>query len=264
MRMTERFFAENPVFSLHTFMEQVAAGVSARTAYGHVDYYVRTGRLRRLRSKLYATVPADTEADEFAPDPYLVASVAGKGAPLGYHTALELLGVGHSVFRTLTVVVDRWAPPFEFDTTRVEFVQAPAAFRSREKSDLGLTTVRRLGVDLTITGRERTLVDCLLQPGRAGGLEEVLNSLAGFGVVDAAAMARYLTVLNISKAWAIAGYYLEATRGRLFTEESTLSLFETHAPKARQYWVRGERGGVLQKRWNLIVPERVEAILGDS
>ena len=117
-------------------------------------------------------------------------------------------------------------------------------------------------MDLAITGRERTLVDCLLQPGRAGGLEEVLNSLAGFSVVDAAAMARYLTALNISKAWAVAGYYLETRRSRLFTDESTLSLFESHAPKARQYWVRGQRGGALQKRWNLIVPERVEAILG--
>ena len=128
---TERFFAQNPVFSLNTFVEQVAAGVSAETAYGHVNYHVRTGRLRRLRNKLYAVVPADVASDEFTPDPYLVASVAGKGAPLGYHTALELLGVGHSVFRTFTVVVDRWAPPFEFDANRVEFVQAPPALRSR-------------------------------------------------------------------------------------------------------------------------------------
>jgi hypothetical protein len=93
-------------------------------------------------------------------------------------------------------------------------------------------------------------------------LEEVLNSLAGFGVVDAAAMATYLTALNVGKAWAVAGYYLETQKSRLFIDENTLSLFEAHAPKARQYWVRGERGGVLHKRWNLIVPEQVEANLG--
>jgi predicted transcriptional regulator of viral defense system len=207
-------------------------------------------------------VPAGVAPDEFTPDPYLVASVAGRGSPLSYHTALELLGVGHSVFRTMTVTVDRWAPPFEFDANRVEFVQAAASLRVEADSDLGLTTVRRSGAELVVTGRERTLVDCLLQPGRAGGLEEVLDSVVGFGVVDAAALERYLTALNVGKAWAVAGYYLQTQKTRLFFDESTLSMFEKRVPKARQYWVRGERGGVLQKRWNLIVPEQVEAILG--
>jgi hypothetical protein len=34
-------------------------------------------------------------------------------------------------------------------------------------------------------------------------------------------------------------------------------------PRSRQYWLRGERGGLLAKRWNLVVPEFAGALLGD-
>jgi predicted transcriptional regulator of viral defense system len=262
MRSTERFFAQNPVFSLDAFARNVGAGESVDTAYRHLDYYVRSGRLRRLRSKLYAVVPPDTEADAFTPDPYLVASVAGQGAPLGYHTALELLGVGHSIFHTLTVVSDKWAKAFEFEGTRVEFVKVPAGLWAAGRVDLGVTSVRHSGQELAITGRERTLVDCLLRPGRAGGVEEVLNSLDGFGVVDIEALEEYLAVLDVGRAWALTGYYLEKRKDRLFIPDDVLERLAGHAPKTHQYWMRQQRGGSLVKRWNLIVPEQAEAILG--
>lgn len=262
MRSTERFFAQNPVFSLDAFVHDVGAGESSHTVYRHLDYHVRSGRLRRVRSKLYAVVPADTEAETFVPDPYLVASVAGRGAPLGYHTALELLGVGHSVFHTLTVVSETWAKAFEFDGTRVEFVKVPAGLQRAGRVDLGVTSVRHLGQELAITGRERTLVDCLLRPGRAGGVEEALNSLDGLGVVDTTALEEYLAVLGVKRAWALAGYYLEKRQDQLFIPDDVLQRLAEHIPETHQYWIREQRGGSLAKRWNLIVPEEAEAILG--
>lgn len=262
MKSTERFFAQNPVFLLDAFVREVGAGRTTATTYRHLDYYVRSGRLRRIRSKLYAVVPSGVEAAEFAPDPYLVASVAGRGAPLAYHTALELLGVGHSVFHTVTVVSDKWEKAFEFDTTRLVFVTAPSSLREADRLDLGVTDVHHLGQELVITGRERTLVDCLLHPSRAGGLEEVLNSLDGFGVVDIQALEHYLEVLGVARAWALAGYYLERRRGRLFIPDDALERLARRIPTTRQYWIRGQRGGSLVKRWNLIVPDDAEAILG--
>jgi predicted transcriptional regulator of viral defense system len=264
MRSTERFLAQNPVFTLDAFARELGAGEPAATVYRRLDYYVGTGRLRRLRSKLYAVVPAGVEAQEFTPDPYLVAGVAGRGAPLGYHTALELLGVGHSVFHTLTVVSETWAKAFEFDAARVEFVRAPIGLRATGRLDLGVERVPHLGHELAITGRERTLADCLLRPDRAGGVEEVLNSLDGFGVVDIQALERYLEALDVGRAWALAGYYLEKRRDRLFVSHETLERLAARIPAARQYWLRAQRGGTLAKRWNLIVPEEAEAILGGA
>ena len=264
MRSTEHFFARNPVFALDTFVREVGTSESVATAYRHLDYYVGVGRLRRVRSGLFAVVPAGIEPKSFTPDPYLVASVAGGGAPLGYHSALELLGVGQSVFHTVTVVSEKRARPFEFDNERVDFVLSPASLRNANRLDLGVTSVRRLGHDLSITGRERTLVDCLLQPGRAGGLEEVLNSLGGFGVVDLQALEQYLHALDVRRAWAVTGYYLEKRMAQLFVPEDALRRMAAQIPRARQYWVREQRGGTLAKGWNLIVPEAAEGILGGA
>lgn len=262
MRSTEQFFARNPVFTLRAFAREVGANTSARTAYRQLDYHVGVGRLRRIRSGLYAVVPAGIEPGALAPDPYLVASAAGDGAPLGYHSALELLGVGHSVFHTVTVVSEKRAKPFEFDNERVVFVPPPVGLRGADHLNLGVTSMRHMGREIPITGRERTLVDCLLQPGRAGGVEEVLSSLSGFGVIDLQALQEYLHALQVRRAWAVTGYYLEKRKAQLFVPEDALRQLARQIPKARQYWVRGQRGGTLAKTWNLIVPEVVEGILG--
>jgi predicted transcriptional regulator of viral defense system len=110
MRQTEQFFAEHPVFTLEQFASIVGRNVSTDISYRHLAYFARAGRVKRIRNALYAVVPPGVAAKVYTPDPYLVAATAGQGAPLGYHTALELLGVAHSMFRTKTVVSRRAFP----------------------------------------------------------------------------------------------------------------------------------------------------------
>ena len=262
MRSTEEFFSKNLVFTLAAFVAAGAPNRSATVAYRHLNYFVRVGRLKRVRSGLYAVVPAGVAPETYIPDPYLVAWAVGRGAPLGYHTALELLGVGHSVFRTKMVLTDRRAAAFDFDGHRVEFAPPPPRLRTRGDTELGVTTLRYLTAELKITGRERTLVDCLLHPSRAGGLEEVLNSVNGFGVLDLSALEEYLLALGSRRAWATTGYYLEKRQTHLFVPEHVLEQLAAQRPKSRQYWLAGQRGGRLASRWNLIVPAMARDILG--
>ena len=262
MRSTEEFFSRNPVFTLDAFVAAGAPTRSARVAYRHLGYFVRVGRLKRVRNGLYAVVPADSAPHAYTPDPYLVAWAVGRGAPLGYHTALELLGVGHSAFRTKMVITARRTAAFAFDGHRVEFAPPPPRLRAQGRVDQGVTTLRYLSAELKITGRERTLVDCLLHPARAGGLEEVLNSVNGFGVFDLPALMEYLPALGSRRAWAITGYYLEKRMDHLFVSEKVLGQLAEERPKSRQYWLPGQRGGRLAPRWTLIVPEVVGEILG--
>ncbi len=262
MRSTEEFFSNNMVFTLDAFVAAGAPKRSATVAYRHLDYFVRVGRLTRVRSGLYAVVPAGVAPETYIPDPYLVAWAAGRGAPLGYHTALELLGVGHSVFRTKMVITDRRVTAFDFGSHRVEFAPPPPRLRARGDTELGVATLRYLTAELKITGRERTLVDCLLHPARAGGLEEALNSVNGFGVLDLLALKEYLLALGSRRAWATTGYYLDKRQTHLFVPDQVLEQLAEQRPKSRLYWLTGQRGGHLAPRWNLIVPEAARGILG--
>jgi predicted transcriptional regulator of viral defense system len=265
MGQAELFFADHPVFTLEQFAATVGAKVSTDVTYRHLAYYARTGRVKRLRNALWAVVPLGVDAGTHTPDPYLVAAAAGRGAPLGYHTALELLGVAQSVFRTKTVVSDRRSSSFVFGDYQVEFVRPPAALAKPGGEDLGVGFVEYAGARLRATGRERTLVDCLTQPLRAGGLEEVLNSVLGFGVLDLDALEAYLRILNIRRAWAVTAFFLETQQERLFIPDQLLLRWEAEGPRSARsphYWLRGQRGGTLAKRWNLVVPDLAGAILG--
>jgi predicted transcriptional regulator of viral defense system len=263
MRQTEQFFAEHPVFTLEQFAATVGKRVSTDVAYRHLAYFGKAGRVKRLRNALYAVVTPGVASDTYTPDPYLVAASAGRGDPLGYHTALELLGVAQSVFRTKTVVSSRRSSSFTFGDYQVEFVRPSAALGESAGFDLGATSIDYAGAQLRITGRERTLVDCLTQPGRAGGLEEVLDSVMGFGVLDLAGLESYLRALNLRRAWAVTGYFLEKRQNHLFVPDEVLERWEGERPQSRQYWMRDQRGGFLASRWNLVVPETVGTVLGD-
>jgi predicted transcriptional regulator of viral defense system len=125
--------------------------------------------------------------------------------------------------------------------------------------------VEYAGTQLRATGRERTLVDCLTQPLRAGGLEEVLSSVMGFGVLDLDALEAYLRALSIRRAWAVTAYFLDTQRERLFIPDELLARWEGEgptSPRSPHYWLRGQRGGTLAKRWNLVAPDVAGAILG--
>ncbi|MBN1628418.1 MAG: hypothetical protein JW990_01520 [Thermoleophilia bacterium] len=250
------------MFTLEQFAAIVGRNVSRAVSYRHLAYFARSGRVKRVRNALYAVVPPGVAAATYAPDPYLVAAAAGHGAPLAYHTALELLGVAHSVFRTKTVLSPRRSSSFAFGDYRVDFVPPPKALVRSANLDLGLASVTYGATTLTITGRERSLVDCLTQPARAGGLEEVLNSVTGFGVVELTGMESYLRALRLRRAWAVTGYFLENQQTRLFVPDDVLARWEGESPRSRQYWLPGQRGGFLAKRWNLVVPEFVRALLG--
>ena len=60
-------------------------------------YAVQRGRLALVERGLYAVVPPRVE--RFTPDRFLVAAALRQDAVLAYHSALELLGLAHSVYR---------------------------------------------------------------------------------------------------------------------------------------------------------------------
>jgi predicted transcriptional regulator of viral defense system len=251
MGQADIFFAQHPVFTLEQFAGTVGANVSTEVSYRHLAYYAGTGRVKRIRNALWAVVPLGADAATYTPDPYPVAGAAGLGDPLGYHTALELLGVAQSVFRTKTVVSERRSSSFTFGDYQVEFVRPPAALVKSGRVGLGVGSVEYAGALLRATGRERTLVDCLTQPLRAGGLEEVLSSVMGFGVLDLDALEAYLRALTIRRAWAVTAYFLDTQRERLFIPDELLARWEGEGPTSAR-----------SPHWNLVVPDLVGAILG--
>jgi predicted transcriptional regulator of viral defense system len=95
----EAFLQTHAVFTLRQFRELVGRRATPASTRARIKYHLGRGRLRLVEKGLYAVAPPGAEAKRFTPDRFLVAAALRDDAVLAYHSALELLGHAHSVYR---------------------------------------------------------------------------------------------------------------------------------------------------------------------
>ena len=253
------FFALHPAFTRQALVQHMSKTSGREPKPGTVRallrYHQGTGRLLMVRRGLYASVgPGCTPAT--APiDSYLVGYLGCPHGVLGYHTALELHGLAHSIFETVQIMVPQAQRGWRFRGVAFKPVQAPKALGEAALT-MEVEAMDRLGLDLPVTSVARTLVDVLDRPDLGGGWEEVWRSLEGLSLVDTGAVLRYLERLDNATTAALVGYFLEQHQEALSVPESTLIAMEALRPRGKHYLDRSA-GGRLAKRWNLIVPDSI-------
>ena len=120
---------------------------------------------------------------------------------------------------------------------------------------VGTRRIERQGKLLEVTGPERTLVEGFSRPSLAGGLEELVNSAAGFTTLDLELLEEVLRRYDMAKLWAATGWFLERFQKSFHVPDALLARMEQRRPRSRAYVERGQRGGLLVGRWNLILPK---------
>ena len=251
---TEAFFDLNPVFSL----EQAARAFGQqnhRSTVERLGYHVSTGRLKAVARGIYAPVPPGVTPDRFRPDAFLVAAAVRPDAVVSHHSAFELLGTAHSVWNVVTVQTESRRKPLRLEVGRIDFLAHPAVLARSRKTELGVRPVDRAGQTLRVTGPERTLVDSFRNPAQSGGVSELVESATGMAVLDLELLWRVLAAYGEKGLFAAVGWFLERQQRALFVPDEFLRRLERHRPKSPHYLLRGERGGRLARRWNLILPD---------
>jgi len=259
---TDGFFSRRPVFSLEEATRELAPPGGRAGTVARLKHHVASGRLRVLARGVYAVVPRGTAPEALRPDPFLVAAAARPDAVFSHHSALELLGAAHSVWNECTAYASRRRRPIELDGSTVRFLDVPGAMEGRSGRQLGTRKVERLGRLLETTGPERTLVEGFRRPQLAGGLEELVQSAAGFTTLDLDLLGQVLERYGVANLWAATGWFLERTREVFHVPDDVLERHERKVPRSAQYLDRGRRGGTLHRRWSLIVPVELERFGG--
>jgi predicted transcriptional regulator of viral defense system len=260
----EALFADHPVLTLGTWAATLGGPRAAARARQGVKYYSKTGKLRRLTHGVYAVVPPGVEARRFSPDPYLVAAVLRPDAILSHHTALELLGQGHSVFNRFTYVTRHPRRPLRVDSLEWRAVRHPAELLRKHRTDFGVRAIDRRGMLLRVTAPERTIVDCFAAPDWAGGLDELVESACGFRDLDLDLLGGYLKLLDRRILNAALGWFIERHPEVADSTEPFLDKLMRKLPRQPLYLGSRTRsaGGRLQSRWKLIVPEHLSLNTG--
>jgi predicted transcriptional regulator of viral defense system len=252
------YFTTHPVFTHAEFVAaHTATGRSEHTSNNLLAQNLRAGRLVRIRRGLYATVAPGVEPEEATMDPYLVATKLADKAVVAYHAALQFHGKAHSVWQRFHYLTAARAKPMSF--RRMEFVPvlAPIAVRDLFELGGGIVEKRHDGGVVRVATLERTLVDVLDAPDKAGGWEEVWRSLEMVEFFDLDAVADYTLKLGSSLTVARVGFFLEQHREELMVEDHHLEVLRPHAPAQARYLDTRREPGRLVAGWNLVVPERV-------
>jgi predicted transcriptional regulator of viral defense system len=252
---TARLLQTHPVFTLEEAHRALSPPGGWKATAERLKYHQGKGRLKLITRGVYATVPPDVTAEKLHPDAFLVAAALRSDAIFSHHSALALLGAAHSEWSQVTAFTHGRRPPFRLDGQEIRFLEHPPGLRRAGQEDLGTRNAARGRRTLRITGPERTLVDGLRQPHLAGGVDELVESAAGFTVLDLDLLQELLDLYGTKGLWAAAGWFLERYRNTFYVDEEVLLRFERERPSSPQYLPRSERGGRFVPRWNLIVPD---------
>lgn len=254
------FFATHPVFSLDEAVNALASGGKRRGVVDRLKYHLKTGRLKRVTREIYAAVPPTVSVENFRPDPFLVASAIQPRGIFSHHSALELLGVAHSLWNQCTLFVERRRRPLFLNGTTIYFLNFPRSMQCGIDNQVGTRKIERHGQLLSVTGPERTLVEGFSRPALTGGLEELVNSAVAFTTLDLELLEKVLRIYDLSKLWAATGWFLEKFQKSFYVPDALLNRMEQQRPRSRIYIERDQRGGVLVKRWNLIISKELSSL----
>jgi predicted transcriptional regulator of viral defense system len=252
------FLEMHPVFTIEELRKYFSHPDGGREASDILMRNKRMGRIGVVKTGLYYVVrPGSTEATTQV-DPFLLTAKLSNDAVLAFHTALDVLGFGHSIFNSYYYYSHRFRPAVRFRNEHFRCVSIPETLQKKSSALFGTEKIERSGVKVVVTGKERTLVDVLERPQFCGGFEEMYRSLEKMPYIQPELILEYLSLRRQKNLFARVGFFLEQHREQLHIEESFLQQIERHKPVQPLYWDRSRKGGVLKNRWNLIVPQAVD------
>ena len=195
---------------------------------------VKKGFALRVHRGLYAAVPPEYAGTDYEPDRYLVAFTAGgENGALAFHTALELHGVAHSDFNEVFVLRQTARRGFSYRGISYRFVSSKKIF--------GVEKIIREGIQIAVTDRERTFLDCLRKPDYCGGLEEVIKSTAVFHTLNPDTLREYLKRFGEQSLMQRAGFVLSLMQRELRIPEEFIAELKSEAGERVYYLHPGNR-----------------------
>jgi hypothetical protein len=252
---TNTFLQTRRVFNLDEAHGALAPAGGRKATLERLQYAASRGRVKKVLRGVYASVPAGVTPASFQPDRFLTAAALRPDAVFSHHSALELLGAAHSDWRLCTAYSTRRSQAFQLEGYELRLLSYPKRLVRQDKTDLGLRLVRRFDRELTVTGPERTLLDGFRRPDLVGGYAELVESAAGFPVLELPLLYKLLDAYGQKQLWAAVGWFLDTYRGTFYVSDDDLARIEKQVPKVPLYLEREHRGGTLKRRWNLIVPD---------
>lgn len=252
------FLNNNSIFTLDELRKYFAFPEGSRKALDLIHEQKKYNRIGVIKSGLYFVVQPGNNPESVQVDPYLLSLKNVNNSIVAFHSAMELLGYSHSIFNITYSLSNRYRSSLKFRDQTIQYIMVSEILLKKSKEFFGTEKVERLGIKVTVTGKERTLVESLERPQYCGGFEEMYRSLEKMPYIDFDILLQYLDLREQKNLFSRVGYFLEQHRKDFNVEEKVLLQLEKNVPSQPLYWDRSRKSGIIKKRWNLIVPSDVD------
>lgn len=242
------FLAAHPVFRLDEAREILDGDVRQR-----ISHAVETGRAIRLRRELFASVPAGASPETFQVNPYQIASKLRVNGVLAGHSAIELLGMAHSLWNRKYIYADSGPGVLIVQNSNYVVTNHPGPLDASSRT-LGIQSNEIQGMVIRHLGPERCLIDGFSRPRLSGGITELVLSLDGLQLLNFDLLEEVLRGYNQKTIYGAVGWFLERHQDRLFVPDRLLAWLESRKPAAPHYLERSAGRSQLSARWNVMVP----------
>ncbi|GFO97509.1 hypothetical protein ig2599ANME_1713 [groundwater metagenome] len=210
------------------------------------------GYVKQIRRGLFAIVPAQMIGKAFTPDKILIASRLTEPYFLSHHTALEIHGVAQSYLNVAYVSTNKILKPFDFHDISYKFVTTRYLF--------GVEHILRGSQKISVSDRERTILDCIRNIEYAGGFEELAKSISAFPSINYKKLLKYLVFFNENSLYHRAGFIFGGLKDELNVPDDFLEKVKEKM-SARAYYLIPGKKGVYFKEWNVIAPKNIKELI---
>ena len=247
-RVTLTQFAQSsPLFTLEELGHRYGKKGPSRSVRNMLYRLKRQGRVRQLTKGVYAGALATASVNR-----YSVPSKLRKDAVVAFHSALEFHGIANQVFQTVYYLSARPRRDVTFDGVTYHCVAPPRQLARAHQLDFQVELSRDKA---RVTGRERSIVDCLAFLPYSGGVDELDRSLAMLPSFDFDVALEYLRLLRMPWLYARLGFLLDRHAEKLFFKGKSRDAFLKRLPRGVAYLDRKRPGNRWVTTWNLMVPE---------
>lgn len=205
---------------------------------------------------MFTVIPLESRPQPAPVSPYLVTAKLVHPYVLSYHTGLELHGVAQSSFYRVFVATPRRFEPFEYQGVAYQRVHA----REREVRAAS-TQVTVEAQPVAVATREWTVAHCALRLDLAGGIEELLKSVANFAHLDPAKLHAAAVTLGHKVFINRLGFLLALHRETWSVSDEDLRPFRDRMSSATSYFGAKRGSSRYVKEWHLMVPENLEQVM---
>ena len=251
------FFLEKVGLKVFSVDDLLSHGFDKRIVHDSLSSLAKKGTISRVRKGVYIKASPKLLYDRLQQfeSPLLVASkIAEKDYYIGYLSAMQIYGVVEHIPFIVYVATFRRRRNFRYGVYEVRFVNLnKRKFFGYERKEMG-------GSYLYVSGKEKTIIDCLDHPEYCGGVEGavgLISELIYKEKIDWDTLMDYVLKMKEQALLHRMGYVLELLSKNYPVPKRVINDLE-RAVKPYVYYLSSNEKGKFVKKWQLIVRDGVE------